>query len=227
MEKLFYARNIGAMTEEEFAKIQNSKVFVAGCGGLGGNLVAHLLRIGIGHISAIDGDVFEPTNINRQILCTADTLGKPKAVVAQEYAAQINPCIEFKGIYKYLDEDNCDSIVSGHDVVIDALDNIASRKILASSCDRMGIPLIYGGICGWVSQVSLFPPGTAAQRMERIYPRNAVINDISCLSFTPAICAAVQSGEAVKLLLGKPSELDGKLLYIDLLNDEWEIIPMF
>lgn len=227
MKNSYYSRNIGAITEEEFRTLQNSRVFVAGCGGLGGNLITHFLRIGIGHITAIDGDVFEPTNMNRQMICTADTLGQPKATAAQEYAARINPAIDFTGICAYLDKGNCDSIISEHDVVIDALDNIESRKILASACDRTGIPLIYGGICGWVSQASLFPPGTAARRMEQIYPNNTVIKDKSCLSFAPAFCAAVQSAEAVKVLLDKPSELNGNLLYVDLLNNEWELLPLF
>ncbi|MDO4297579.1 MAG: HesA/MoeB/ThiF family protein [Lachnospiraceae bacterium] len=225
-ESAYYTRNIGAVTEDEFHTLQNSRVFIAGCGGLGGHLTAHLVRIGIGHITAIDGDILEPTNMNRQLLCTTETLGQPKAEAARDYAFRINPVIDFTGIHAYLDECNCDSLISGHDVIIDALDNISSRRILASACDRIGIPLVYGAICRWVAQISLLPPGTAARRIEQIYPHSAAITDTSSLSFTPAFCASVQSAEAVKVLLGKPSELDGKLLYADLLHNEWEMLPL-
>ena len=226
MADLRYSRNIGTVTEEEFQILQNSKVFVAGCGGLGGNLITHLLRIGIGHITAIDGDEFEPTNLNRQLLCMEDTLSHPKADVAVRYAAQVNPDVDFKAIRIRLDETNSDSLIAGHDLVIDALDNIDSRRTLAAACDRVGIPLIYGGICGWAAQVTLLAPGTASKRIEQIYPANTVITDKSCLSFTPAVCASIQTAEAVKALLHKPSELDGNLLFADLLNSEWELIPL-
>lgn len=224
---LRYSRNFSTITEEEFETLQSARVFVAGCGGLGGNLIMHLLRIGIGHITAIDGDSFEPTNLNRQLLCTMDTLSHPKAETAEEYAAKVNPDVDFTAIRTLLDETNADALIAGHDLVLDALDNIGSRRILAAACDCAGIPLIYGGICGWSAQVSVLPPGTAAARINQIYIPGTAISNKSCLSFTPAFCASVQTAEAVKLLLGKPSELNGNLLFADLLESEWELIPFF
>lgn len=221
-----YSRNFNTVTKEEFRILQNSRVFVAGCGGLGGNLITHLLRIGIGRITAIDGDSFEPTNLNRQLLCMTDTLSRPKAEVAGAYAAQVNPDVSFCAIRTRLDETNADALIAGHDLVLDALDNIDSRRILAAACDRCGIPLIYGGICGWTAQVSVLTPGTAARKMEQIYMPGTEISSKSCLSPTPAFCAAIQAAEAVKLLLGKPGSLNGNLLFADLLENEWELVPL-
>ena len=227
MVDLRYSRNIGsAVSEEEFQILQNSRVFVAGCGGLGGNIIMHLLRIGIGHITVIDGDEFEPTNMNRQLLCMTDTLAQPKALIAQKYAARVNPDVNLKAICTRLDETNSDSLITGYDLVIDALDNIDSRRILAAACDRVGVPLIYGGICGWAAQIALLTPGTAARKIKQIYPVGTTITDKSCLSFTPAFCASIQCAEAVKALLHKPSELDGNMLFTDLQNMEWELIPL-
>lgn len=226
MTDLRYSRNIGTVSEEEFKALQNSRVFVAGCGGLGGNIITHLLRIGIGHITVIDADSFEPTNMNRQLLCMMETLSQPKSEVAQKYAEQVNPDVDFIAIQTRLDETNSDSLIAGYDLIIDALDNIDSRRILAAACDRVGIPLVYGGICGFAAQVSLLSPGTAAKKLAQIYPASTTITDKSCLSFTPAVCASIQCAEAVKALLHKPSELNGNMLFADLLNSEWELIPL-
>ena len=74
-----YERNFPAITEAEQEKLKNSRVFVAGCGGLGGYILEFLVRIGIGHITACDGDVFAPSNLNRQLLSTVPLLGVSKA----------------------------------------------------------------------------------------------------------------------------------------------------
>lgn len=221
-----YSRNIGALTKADCLHLQRCRVFIAGCGGLGGHLLSHLLRIGVGHITAADRDVFEASNLNRQLLCTENTLGCPKVKTAAEYAALVNPDVSFQGLQVNLDETNCASLITGHDLVLDALDNIAGRRTLAAACDRQNIPLIYGAICGWVAQVSVLSPSSALRCMEQLYPMESALKDKACLSFTPAICASIQSAEAIKALLGQPSELKGNLLYLDLFTCEWELLPL-
>lgn len=221
-----YLRNIGALTEADCLLLKDCRVFIAGCGGLGGHLLSHLLRIGVGHITAIDSDCFEPSNLNRQLLCTESTLGCSKILSAAQYAAAINSDVSFQGLQMQLDKANCDALIAGHDLVLDALDNIHTRRALAAACDRQNIPLVYGAVCGWFAQVSVFPTGSVLRCMEQIYPKDAVLKDKACLSFTPAMCASIQSAEAIKLLLGKPSELNGQLLYIDLFTSEWELLPL-
>ena len=221
-----YSRNIGAVTEEEFALLRTRRVFLAGCGGLGGNILAHLLRIGLGAVTAVDGDVFEASNLNRQLLSSVPALGRSKVEEAAAYAAAVNPDVAFTGHAVFLDESNAASLIRGHDLVIDALDNIASRRVLAAACREAGIPLIYGAIRGWTAQVSVLMPETAPRALDLLYPKTARLTDKSCLSFTPALCASLEAAEAVKLLLGKPSELDGQLLFVDLLSNEQELIPL-
>ena len=85
-----YIRNLGALTEEECAVLRGKTVFVAGCGGLGGYLIEMLLRLGVGEIRAADGDVFEASNLNRQLLSSPSTLGSGKAAAAAARAKEIN-----------------------------------------------------------------------------------------------------------------------------------------
>lgn len=221
-----YGRNIGAITEEEQRSLGEKRVFIAGCGGLGGGIIAQLLRIGVGHITAIDADEFEVSNLNRQLLCTENVLGKKKAEVAASYARTVNSQVEFHGICGRLTRENSRKLLAEADLFIDALDNIESRKAAAAACGELGIPMIYGAVRGWMLQVSVLLPEKAVEKLELLYPEKVILNDKSSTAFTPAVCGGIQVAEAIKLLLGRKSELEGKMLYGDLLNAEWEIIPL-
>ena len=121
----------------------------------------------------------------------------------------------------FLHAGNAANLIAGCDVVLDALDNIAARRILASACAEIGIPYVYGAISGWVAQTAVCLPGD--NLVDRLYPDGTVIKDKSVLSFTPAFCASVQASLCVKLLTGRPVE-HGVLYYYDLLEQEFETI---
>ena len=123
----------------------------------------------------------------------------------------------------FLDGENAADLIAGCDVVLDALDNIPARRILAKACAAAGIPYIYGAISGWVAQAAVCLPGD--DLMDALYPEETVIRDKSVLSFTPALCASVQASLCVKLLAGRPVD-HGVLYYYDLLNQEFETIPL-
>lgn len=218
-----YSRNIPALNEQECETLRTKKVAVIGCGGLGGYLIELLTRLGIGQIIAVDGDVFDETNLNRQLLSEVSLLGTPKAEAAAARAAQINPDVAVTPVCTLLDEGNAHDLLRGCDAVLDALDNIPSRRILARACEQAGIPYIYGAISGWVAQAAVSMPGD--RLIERLYPEGVEVRDKSVLSFTPALCASVQAALCVSLLTGKPVET-GHILYFDLLNLDFESIPM-
>ena len=129
-----YIRNLGAITEADCSLLRQKTVLVVGCGGLGGYLMEYLARIGIGTIRCVDGDVFDETNLNRQILATTDTLGKSKVQAAAERLQAVNPDVSVQPVCAFLDSSNAKEFVQGCDMVLDALDNIPSRKILADAC---------------------------------------------------------------------------------------------
>ena len=218
-----YSRNIPALSEADCAALQGKTVAVIGCGGLGGYVIEYLARIGVGCIRCVDGDTFDETNLNRQLLSTVPLLGTGKAKAAAERIGAINPHVQADAFPVFLDGANARTLIRGCDAVLDALDNIDSRRILAKACRAEKIPYIYGAISGWVAQAAVCMPGDAL--IEKLYPEDAVIRDKSVLSFTPALCAAMQASLCVKLLTGKPVET-GTLHYADLFYEEYTQIPM-
>ena len=214
-----YIRNVGALTEEECARLLSEKVFVAGCGGLGGHIIDQLLRVGIGAITAADGDVFDVSNLNRQLLSNAAVLGVSKAETAAAHAAQVNPGVQFTAFDEFITEENADRMISGCDAVIDALDSIPARKILKAACDRQGIPYIFGAISGWTAQAAVSLPGDGF--LDMLYPADVRVKSKTVLSFTPALCASLQTALCVRLLAGREVE-PGKLYYFDLADFEFE-----
>ena len=219
-----YARNVPALTEAECLALRQRKVLVVGCGGLGGHIIDQLARVGIGSIRAVDGDVFEETNLNRQLLSEVPLIGTGKANAAAERIRRVNPHVSVEAVEEFLTEANAAALLKDCDVALDALDNIRSRKILASACENAGVPYIYGAIQGWVAQAGISMPGD--RLIEKLFPEEIDISDKSVLSFTPALCASLQTSLCVKLLTGRSVET-GTIFYFDLLNQEFETIPMF
>lgn len=217
-----YERNIPALTEEECLVLREKRVLVVGCGGLGGHILDQLARIGVGHIRVVDGDVFEATNLNRQLLSSVPLMGVRKAKAAADHVVRINPDVAVEAVEEFLTEQNVSALLTGCDIVMDALDNIPSRKLLAFACEKAGIPYIYGAIQGWVAQAAVSLPGDGL--INTLYPEDIVIRDKSVLSFTPALCASLQTSLCVKLLVGRPVET-GTVFYFDLSDLGFEKIP--
>ena len=221
--ELRHSRNIPALSREEQALLAGKTLAVIGCGGLGGYLIELLCRVGVGTIRAVDGDVFEQSNLNRQLLSTMDTLGTPKAQAAAERVKAIDPGIRVEARCVYLDEHNARELVAGCDAVVDALDSIAARRTLAKACEMLQIPLVFGGISGWVVQAAVSMPGD--HLIETLFPESIELKDRSVLSFTPALCAAMQASLCVRLLAGRPVKT-GSISCFDLLNQEFETIDL-
>ena len=214
-----YIRNLGALTEQECAVLRTKTVLVAGCGGLGGYLIEMLLRLGVGTIRAADGDCFEASNLNRQLLSSPLSLGQSKADAAARRAALVNPDVRFVPISQFVMTENAAELIQGCDAVLDALDNIQARRLLAHACAEAGIPLIHGAICAWSAQAAVVMPGD--DLIDRIYPEGASLSSKASLSFTPPFCAALQTALCTRLLTGRPLET-GRLYVADLLNMELE-----
>ena len=218
-----YERNIPALSERECSLLRGKRVLVAGCGGLGGHIIELMARIGVGGIICADGDVFDESNLNRQLLSEVSLLGTSKAEAAKARVARVNPDVDARAVHAFLDAENTPSLIAGCDAVLDALDNIPARRMLAKACSEAGIPLIHGAIRGWVAQAAISMPGD--QLIDRLYPEGTAATDRSVLSFTPALCASMQAALCTKLLCGRSVE-SGKLYYFDLLDMEFETIPL-
>ena len=214
-----YDRNKIALSEEECAKLANKRIAIVGCGGLGGAVIEALARIGVGYLRVIDGDVFEESNLNRQLLCTESALGREKALVAAERIAAINSSVQAEPLVTFLTESNAASLLSDVDCVVDCLDNLEARFWTAHACQNRGLPLVYGAIAGWFGQVCTVYPGDVS--FVSIYGEpfgESQHKKLGNLPFTAYSIAAFQASEAVKVVLGKPGQIRNRLLMIDLLD---------
>ena len=116
-----FSRNIPALSPEDMDILASSHILVAGCGGLGGNVIEHLARIGTGSLTVVDGDVFTESNLNRQLLCTVENLGAAKALAAAERVRLIDPSVKVTPVCEYLTEANTPALLADADLVIDCL----------------------------------------------------------------------------------------------------------
>lgn len=210
-----YNRNMPALSLEECVKLRKKRVCVVGCGGLGGYIIEILARIGVGAMTVVDGDEFEESNLNRQLLSDETLLGTKKAEAAVKRVAKVNSDVAVTAEIEFFTEDNGMRLLDGCDLVVDALDNAKSRHVLASVCAKKGLTIVHGAISGWYGQVAVVMPGSGI--FDLLYPPyapQAVINGSP--SFTPAVCASIQAAEVIKLLCDRPSSLVGKLLLMDL-----------
>lgn len=221
-----YQRNRNMIQIEEQLRLFQSRVAVIGCGGLGGYVLEELARLGVGEIVAIDPDIFEEHNLNRQILSSPASLGEPKAKVAAERLAQINPAVTVTAIQDSFCLANGAELLAGVHIAVDALDSISYRLQLAEFCNLAGIPMVHGAIGGWYGHVaSQFPGETTVQQIYRHWVSGKGIEQqLGNPSFTPAVIASLEVAEVCKILLGKGEPLRNRKLTIDLLEMEMQEI---
>jgi len=225
IEPLRYRRNLGTVGFDGQKKLLESSAVIVGMGGLGGYIVEDLGRVGVGKIVCCDHDVFDATNLNRQILSEESNLGRGKVDIAQERLAAINSGVEFVGIAgKFNDID--ENIWQGADVVFDCLDSIDDRMVLAEKCALVSVKLVHGAIGGWYGQVGVIAPGSDV--LSRIYKgqRSGIEKDVGTPPFTAATAASIMASKGVKILTGKDSEEDYHILFFDLLENDWRTLKL-
>jgi molybdopterin/thiamine biosynthesis adenylyltransferase len=223
-----YQRNRRMISTLQQAQLFRSLVAVIGCGGLGGYILEQLARLGVGRIIAIDPDIFEENNLNRQLLSTPSGLGRVKAEVAAERIAEVNPAVTLRPVRELLDRSNGPELLAGADCVVDAVDNVTARLDLAEICSELDIPLVHGAIAGWYGHVATILPGDRS--MQTIYRHwtggKGVEQQLGNPSFTPATAASLEVGEVCKVLLGQGALLRNRKLSFNLLDMEVEEIPL-
>lgn len=199
----------------------NCGVFIAGLGGLGGYLLEHMLRLGPGFIRAADGDLFDETNLDRQLLSAPSQLGRPKAEAAAERAKLVAPGLDFEAVSEFLDGENCLRLLRGCALALDGLDNAQSRLVLERGCAEVGIPLVHGAASGLCFEAGVVPPGSGM--LARLYPPGRQAMDRMARGPAVAACAAIQCAQAEQILRGERPTLWGKLLTADLAGPSFDI----
>jgi adenylyltransferase/sulfurtransferase len=137
-------------------RLKDARIAIVGAGGIAGGVLPALVGAGIGHLTIIDDDRVELSNLQRQPIYGSDQIGERKADLAARFAGKRNPHVKVRAIVDRIDVDNADPILSGHDLVFDGTDNFATRLIVSDASFRLGIPLISAAAQQFQGQVALF-----------------------------------------------------------------------
>lgn len=226
MEKR-YLKNENTLSREENLSLRKKRVAVVGCGGLGGYIIEQIARLGIGHITVIDGDVFDESNLNRQLFSRVENIGQAKVLAARERIEKINSDIKITTHNLFLNKDNALDLLQNHDVICDALDNINTRILLQTHASQLNIPLVYGAIAGWYGQVTtLFPGDSIPGSFFRTNLNSGIEQELGNPSFTSGLVASIQVSEVVKILSGKGRCLRNRFMLIDTLEQDFEVFDL-
>lgn len=216
-EYIRYSRQLllegfGAEIQE---KLKDSHVTIAGIGGLGCCSSMFLGAAGVGHITIIDDDFIELSDLNRQILYSDRDLGKAKVTVAQRILSQLNPELNIIPVCSKIMDENVSSLIKGTQVVVDGTDNFSTRFILNAACVRNELPFIYGGVHGLKGMMTTIIPGKTPCLVciSPQIPRMSGI--VPVLGAVPAVIGALQALEAIKLITNIETPLASKLLLFD------------
>jgi len=220
---------IGVEGQEKFLA---STALIIGAGGLGSPAALYLAAAGVGTIVLADGDAVDLTNLQRQILHTTESIGKPKAASGREALAKINPEVRVVPLQSRVQGEELDRLVTEASVVLDCSDNFATRHAVNRACVRHRKPLVSGAAVRFDGQVSVFDlRDDSSPCYHCLFPENAELEEMRCAVmgiFAPltGIIGAVQAAEALKLLAGAGDTLKGRLLILDALAMQWRTVKL-
>ena len=208
-------------------KLIAAKVLVMGVGGLGSPVAIYLAAAGVGHITLVDDDVVELSNLQRQIAHGTSDIGKAKVESARETLYDINPLVQVETINKRLKETELNNVIANCSLVLDCSDNFATRFAVNRCCVNNKVPLVSGAAIGMDGQVAVFDSRQGNKPCYRcLYKEEGDELDLNCsrngvMAPLVGIVGSVQAMEAIKVIaeLGEP--LVGKLLVLDGMNMQW------
>lgn len=184
---------------------------IVGCGGLGGYVIEQLARYGVGKLILMDADIFKFSNLNRQLMSTKSNLGKYKVDICKERVEQISDT-KVIAISQMLDKNNA-NIIDNVDIVIDCVDNVSTRMLLATECDNRNKILVHGAVESQEGQVMLCYP--QKNNLKKLFA-NCKETSHFTNSFAVATIASLQSNLAIKALLNEGDAFNNKLFMVNI-----------
>jgi molybdopterin-synthase adenylyltransferase len=206
------------------SKLLASHALVIGAGGLGSPVALYLGSAGVGHITIVDDDAVDATNLQRQIAHTVAAIGSPKAHSARKSIAAINPDVRVSCITERADADLLNLLVAQADVVIDCSDNFATRHAINTACVAHRKPLVSGAAVGFDGQITVYDSRDAQSPCYAcIFPADSAPPEVQCatmgvLAPLVGIIGSIQAAEALKLLTGVGKPMTGQLHMVDARN---------
>jgi len=204
-------------------RIKGTRVLLVGAGGLGSPAALYLAAAGIGHLTVVDFDVVDVTNLQRQVLHGTRDVGRLKVESARDRLRDLNPHVSVEIVPDRLDAGNALGLVSGHDLVLDGTDSFATRYLVSDACVLAGKPNVHASIYRFEGQATvLSTPDAPCYRC--LYPSPPAPGEVpSCseagvLGVLPGLLGTIQATEALKLAAGIGEPLSGRLLLVDALS---------
>ncbi len=204
-----------------------ARALIIGAGGLGSPVALYLASAGVGHITLVDHDRVDLTNLQRQIAHQTSAVGQFKAESAAQRMGALNPEIRIEAVVARVDTAWLDAQVPQHQVVLDCTDNFTTRQAVNRACVQHRVPLVSGAAIGYSGQVSVYD----RRRHDHpcyacVFPADRTVDEANCATmgvFAPlvGIIGTVQAAEALKLLAGVGQSLAGRLLMLDARQMEW------
>jgi sulfur-carrier protein adenylyltransferase/sulfurtransferase len=204
------------------ARLLESKALLVGAGGLGSPAALYLAAAGVGTIGLVDSDVVDLTNLQRQVLHTTASVGRPKTESGAATIAALNPDVKVVRHDVRLDSTNVMDVIAPYDVILDGCDNFTTKYLVNDAAVLSGKTNIYGSVYRFDGQVSVFVPKQGpCYRCLFPEPTPAELapscDEAGVLGVLPGVVGLIQATEAIKALLGKGELLKGRLLTYDAL----------
>jgi molybdopterin/thiamine biosynthesis adenylyltransferase len=213
-------------------QIMRSRALVIGVGGLGSSAALYLATAGIGHLTLVDHDTVDLTNLQRQIAHTEDRVGQPKVESARKTLLAINSQLLIVSLNERADAQRLDMLVADADVVLDCSDNFATRQALNDACVHQGVPLVSGAAIRFDGQLAVYDSRNQDSPCYAcVFPPDTAFEETRCATmgvFAPlvGIIGSMQAAEALKLLSGAGEPAVGRLLMLDGRNMTWTDIRL-
>jgi adenylyltransferase/sulfurtransferase len=213
-------------------KLLDTHVLVIGAGGLGSPVALYLAAAGIGTLSIADSDAVDLTNLQRQIMHRVGSVGRNKALSAQQSLAEVNPECRVVPIPRRLEGEDLEECIGAAQVVVDASDNFATRHAINRACHRHRKPLVSGSAIRFDGQVTVFDFRTGEGPCYHcLFPEDQELDETRCavmgiLAPVVGIIGCVQATETIKLITGVGKPLGGRLLLLDAKGMEWHQINL-
>ena len=224
-EKSHYERHflLDLIGIEGQKKLKKSNVLIIGAGGLGCPILQYLSAAGVGTIGIIDNDIIDKSNLQRQVLFTVNDIGKPKATIAAERLAALNPHITFETYIEYLSSENALNLFKKYDIIVDGSDNFQTRYLANDAAVLTNKPLVSGAIFKFEGQVTVlnYKNGPTYRCLYPTPPDADSIpncSEIGVLGVLPGIIGSLQANEVIKIICEIGEILKGRLLTFNALN---------
>lgn len=216
--------------EEGQQKLSQTGVLIVGAGGLGTVVATYLVAMGIGEVGIVDFDKIEESNLHRQFLYSSNDLGKNKAIVLTSKLKKQNEHLTICAFDEELTVNNFDAIINNYSIVCDCTDNLNTRLIIDKKCFANEIPLVHGAVSDWQGYITLLHHKNKFQYQD-LFDIKILLQADSCESkgISSPVCGMIgslMSNEVAKIILGIESNLDGGLLYVNGLTNNFKFLKL-